>query len=45
VPSGLTPLAAHLRKWGLVAHTVIAMKLERANMVRMRILDFFICYF
>jgi hypothetical protein len=42
VPSGLTPLAAHLRKWGLVAHRVVAMKPTRATMERVRILNFFI---
>jgi hypothetical protein len=31
-------------KWGLAAHTVIAMKLERAIMVQVRILNFFIGY-
>jgi hypothetical protein len=45
LPSGLTPLAAHLRKWGLAAHTVIAMKPTRATMERVRILNFFIGYF
>jgi hypothetical protein len=44
VPSELTPLAPQLRKWGLAAHTVIAMKLARAIMVRVRMLNFFIGY-
>jgi hypothetical protein len=31
-------------KCGFAAHTAIAMKLERAIMLRVRILDFFIGY-
>jgi hypothetical protein len=42
VPSELTPLALVLIKWGLSAHTVIATKPERAIMVQVRMLNFFI---
>ena len=44
VPSELTPLAPHQRKWGFCAGALVAMKIERANMVRMRMLNFFIGY-
>src|SRR6266567_9098381 len=45
VPLELTPVTSQLRKWGFCARTVVAMKPTRANMVRMRMLNFFIGYF